>query len=93
MTKSIGANPGHAATYYAASARDKRIRPSLEGELNADICVIGAGFTGISAALQLAETGYSVIVVEADRIGFAMLQGAGFAPGGMAAMFTMMNVL
>ncbi|WP_159946247.1 FAD-binding oxidoreductase [Rhizobium sp. 18065] len=70
MDKSIGENPGHAATYYAASARDKRIRPSLEGELNADICIIGAGFTGISAALQLAETGYSVIVLEADRIGF-----------------------
>jgi gamma-glutamylputrescine oxidase len=70
MTKSIGANPGHAATYYAASARDKRIRPSLEGEISADVCIVGAGFTGISAALQLAETGYSVVVVEADRIGF-----------------------
>ena len=32
MTKSIGPNPGHAATYYAASARDKRVRPSLDGQ-------------------------------------------------------------
>jgi gamma-glutamylputrescine oxidase len=70
MEKSIGPNPGHAATYYAASARDKRLRPVLDGEHTADVCVIGAGFTGISAALQLSENGYSVIVLEADRIGF-----------------------
>ncbi|TPP09912.1 NAD(P)/FAD-dependent oxidoreductase [Rhizobium glycinendophyticum] len=70
MEKSIGPNPGHAATYYAASARDKRVRPKLDGQHTADVCVIGAGFTGISAALQLAENGYSVIVLEADRIGF-----------------------
>lgn len=70
MTKQIGPNPGHAASYYAASARDKRVRPALAGDLTADICVIGAGFTGTSAALQLAETGYKVIVLEGERIGF-----------------------
>ncbi|EKF59027.1 gamma-glutamylputrescine oxidoreductase [Agrobacterium albertimagni AOL15] len=70
MTKSIGPNPGHAATYYAASARDKRVRPKLDGQHTADICIIGAGFTGISAALELSEKGYAVIVLEADRIGF-----------------------
>jgi gamma-glutamylputrescine oxidase len=63
-------NPGHANSWYAASARDKRIHPSLEGDTEADICVIGAGFTGISAALELAERGYSVVVLEAERIGF-----------------------
>ncbi|QEE46556.1 FAD-binding oxidoreductase [Rhizobium sp. WL3] len=70
MEKSIGPNPGHAATYYAASARDKRVRPALDGEHMADVCIIGAGFTGISAALELSEKGYAVIVLEADRIGF-----------------------
>ena len=70
MTKSIGPNPGHAATYYAASARDKRVRPKLDGQHTADICIIGAGFTGISAALELLEKGYAVIVLEGDRIGF-----------------------
>jgi len=70
MTKSIGPNPGHAASYYAASARDKRVRPKLDGQHTADICIIGAGFTGISAALELSEKGYAVIVLEADRIGF-----------------------
>ena len=63
-------NPGHAATWYAWSANDKTIRPTLEGEHEADICVIGAGFTGLSAALTLAEKGYSVIVLEGERIGF-----------------------
>ena len=70
MTKSIGPNPGHAATYYAASARDKRVRPTLDGQHTADICIIGAGFTGISAALELSGKGYAVIVLEGDRIGF-----------------------
>jgi gamma-glutamylputrescine oxidase len=63
-------NPGHAASWYAASARDKRVRPALYGDREADICIIGAGFSGISAALELAERGYSVIVLEAERIGF-----------------------
>ncbi|MBT9371870.1 FAD-binding oxidoreductase [Rhizobium sp. CSW-27] len=63
-------NPGHTASWYAASANDRRVRPALEGEVEADVCIIGAGFTGISAALELCERGYSVVVLEAERIGF-----------------------
>lgn len=63
-------NPGHTTSWYAASANDKTVRPTLEGEMHADICVIGAGFTGMSAALELAEKGFSVIVLEGTRIGF-----------------------
>ncbi len=63
-------NAGHANSWYAASAHDKRVRPTLVGETDADVCVIGAGFTGISAALELAERGYSVVVLEAERIGY-----------------------
>lgn len=63
-------NPGHTSSWYAASANDKRVRPSLEGEETADICIIGAGFTGLSAALEMAEQGFSVIVLEGERIGF-----------------------
>lgn len=63
-------NPGHIASWYAATANDRRIRPSLMEDTSADICIIGAGFTGISAALELVEKGFSVVVVEADRIGF-----------------------
>ena len=63
-------NPGHTTSWYAASANNKTVRPTLEGDLHADVCIIGAGFTGISAALELCERGFSVIVLEGTRIGF-----------------------
>lgn len=63
-------NPGHTDSWYAASAHDRRVRPILREDIAADVCVIGAGFTGISAALELCERGFSVVVLEAERIGF-----------------------
>jgi gamma-glutamylputrescine oxidase len=63
-------NPGHAASWYAASAHDKRRRTALQEDIETDVCVVGAGFTGVSAALELVERGYSVVVLEAERIGF-----------------------
>lgn len=41
---------------------------SLKGEVNCDICVIGAGFTGLSAALELASKGFSVVILEIGPI-------------------------
>lgn len=61
---------GHAASWYAASANPSPERPALEGQIDCDVCVVGAGFTGISAALHLAERGLSVVVLEAARVGF-----------------------
>ncbi|MDI5936155.1 NAD(P)/FAD-dependent oxidoreductase [Halomonas kalidii] len=43
--------------------------PPLAGEVRADVCVIGGGVTGCSAALHLAERGYSVVLLEAAEIG------------------------
>ncbi|MDJ0926684.1 MAG: FAD-binding oxidoreductase [Gammaproteobacteria bacterium] len=60
----------HCASYYAATANEKTNYPVLRGEQSADICVVGAGFTGIATALTLAERGYSVAVVEANRVGW-----------------------
>ncbi|MFT5721592.1 MAG: gamma-glutamylputrescine oxidase [Motiliproteus sp.] len=60
----------HPSSYYAASANDRRQRPSLQGEVATDICVIGAGYSGLSTALHLAEQGFSVTVLEASRIGY-----------------------
>ena len=57
-------------SYYAATIAEPTDFPSLHGSANADICVIGAGFTGISTALTLAERGYRVAVVEANRVGW-----------------------
>jgi gamma-glutamylputrescine oxidase len=60
----------HAPSYYAATAHKQDARRPLRGRESADVCIIGAGFTGISAALELAERGLSVIVLEDVRVGF-----------------------
>ncbi len=58
------------ASYYAASANDSTRHAKLVGEVGADVCVIGGGFTGLSAALHLAERGYDVVLLEGERIGW-----------------------
>jgi gamma-glutamylputrescine oxidase len=60
----------HCASYYAASANDQTLYPALRGARKADVCVVGGGFSGIATALTLAERGYSVAVVEANRVGW-----------------------
>jgi len=60
----------HTGSYYAASVNEKTSYPVLEGSHAADICVVGAGFTGVATALTLAERGYSVARVEANRVGW-----------------------
>jgi gamma-glutamylputrescine oxidase len=57
-------------SWYTASTDIPPQRAALKGEVKADVCVIGAGYTGLSAALFLAERGYSVTVLEAHRAGF-----------------------
>lgn len=56
------------ATYYEATAEPLREFPPLTEDAHADVCVIGAGFTGLGAALALREKGYSVIVLEQGRV-------------------------
>jgi len=58
------------ASYYAASANPARERSELQEEKRTDVCVIGAGYTGLSTALFLLENGFKVIVLEAARVGF-----------------------
>lgn len=57
-------------SYYAASANDAPRRPRLDGEVETDVCVIGAGYTGLSSALFLLENGFRVTVLEAAKVGF-----------------------
>jgi gamma-glutamylputrescine oxidase len=61
---------GYPESYYTATAVGTRDYPALDHERQADVCVIGGGFTGLSAALNLAERGLDVVLLEAERIGF-----------------------
>jgi gamma-glutamylputrescine oxidase len=61
---------GYPDSFYAATAVGVRDYPVLDADRQADVCVIGGGFTGLSAALNLAERGLDVVLLEAERVGF-----------------------
>jgi len=60
----------HTGSYYAATVNHETDFAPLQGEQEADVCVIGAGFTGVATALTLAERGYDVHLVEANKVGW-----------------------
>lgn len=64
------AKQSHAPSYYAATAVPWQRCPELLGEVSCDVCVVGGGLSGISAALNLAERGYSVVLLEGAEVGF-----------------------
>jgi gamma-glutamylputrescine oxidase len=76
-------NPG---TYYAASAGEVSPRPALSGRVDADVCVVGAGFAGLATAIGLIERGVrNVVVVEAETVGHgASGRNGGFVFGGFS---------
>lgn len=55
--------------YYATANRMEANAPLIE-DVTCDVCIIGAGYTGLSAALYLANQGFEVIVLEAHRVGW-----------------------
>ncbi|WP_375206400.1 NAD(P)/FAD-dependent oxidoreductase [Hyphococcus sp.] len=60
----------HTSSYYAASAHSGPERPALSETVEADVAIVGGGFTGVCSALSLAERGHSVVLLEANRIGW-----------------------
>ncbi|MGR7995056.1 NAD(P)/FAD-dependent oxidoreductase [Xanthobacter sp. ZOL 2024] len=59
----------HPASWYVATANAIPSYPALQGETRADVCVLGGGYTGLSAALHLAEAGFDVVLLEASQVG------------------------
>ncbi len=57
-------------SWYAASANAHPAHPVLEGDLRCDVCVVGGGYTGLTTALELAERGFDVVLLEAERCGW-----------------------
>ena len=70
----------HVHSYYAASANATPGHAPLDGDTTCDVCVVGAGIAGCATALELAERGYRVILLEAERVGW----GASGRSGGQA---------
>ncbi|WP_434678627.1 FAD-binding oxidoreductase [Pseudomonas sp. R1-18] len=64
------AHDQHAASYYAASSHPQPDHPALQGDLKVDVCVVGGGFSGLNTAIELAERGLSVALLEARKIGW-----------------------
>jgi len=72
-------------TYYARTLADSRQRPALARAVEADICIVGGGLAGLTAALHLARAGKSVVVLEAQSIGWgASGRNGGFVAPGFA---------
>lgn len=67
-------------SYYEATVTRPALQPPLTQRLHAEVCVVGGGYAGISAALELAERGFKVVLLEAQRIGW----GASGRNGGQA---------
>ena len=84
--------PDHVPSYYAASANPHPAYPVLARSVACDVCVVGGGYTGLSAALHLAERGLDVVLLEAARVGWGASGrnggqiNPGFAPGMAATM-------
>lgn len=72
--------PNTARTWYDETAESLPPLAALQGAANADVCILGAGLTGLSAAIELAQAGLKVIVLEAGRVG----SGASGRSGGQA---------
>ncbi len=77
---------GYGQTWYSATMNSAAPRPPLGSDLDVDVCVIGGGLAGLTTARELARSGWSVVLLEAGRIGAgASGRNTGFVLPGFAA--------
>ncbi|MCP4493578.1 MAG: FAD-binding oxidoreductase [Gammaproteobacteria bacterium] len=60
----------HPDSYYRATQNRQLDLGPLEGSHRTDVCIIGGGYTGLSAALHLAKRGYKITLLEARKMGW-----------------------
>ncbi len=79
----MGPPEDYVDNYYVRTLSEDDQYPKLHGEVEADVCVIGGGLAGINTALGLIERGRSVVLLEANRVGWgASGRNAGFVTKG-----------
>src|SRR5262245_51484524 len=84
VTHPIGDTQGYPPSWYVATHVGGPPVDSLDGDRDADICVVGGGYSGLSVALHLARAGANVVLVEAERLGWgASGRGSGLVRVGL----------
>ena len=84
-----------ANSWYEATAQRGPGQPALAGDVEADVCVVGAGISGCSTAIHLAERGYRVVLLEAERVGYGASgrSGGQIIPGYASSMAKLVDLL
>ena len=84
-----------ANSWYEATAQRGPAQPALAGDVEADVCVVGAGISGCSTAIHLAERGYRVVLLEAERVGYGASgrSGGQIIPGYASSMAKLVDQL
>ena len=84
-----------ANSWYEATAQRGPAQPALAGDIEADVCVVGAGIAGCSTAIHLAERGYRVVLLEAERVGYGASgrSGGQIIPGYASSMAKLVDQL
>jgi gamma-glutamylputrescine oxidase len=86
MRKAMPGTADYVDSYYARTLSEPGSRPALDGAIDTETCVIGGGLAGLATALDLAERGRSVALLESHRVGWgASGRNGGFMSPGFGA--------
>lgn len=77
--------PAYIDTYYSRTVATSETYPAAAGRILADVCIVGGGLAGLTAALKLARSGRKVVLLEAQRVAWgASGRNGGFVSAGYA---------